>query len=192
MDIEYEATFIDVNKDDIRKRLKVAGARLIRPEYLQRRIPFHLPKEKKKDGRWLRVRDEGYKITLSLKIIDGEKIHNQKELCLEVSSFDDAVNLLKLIGCEPKSYQETKRELWKMNDVEITIDEWPFLEPFVEVEGKSEEAVKSVSEKLGFDYSKALFCAVGKIYQMKYNIDSDEINSLEKLVFEMKNPFIKK
>jgi hypothetical protein len=31
------------------------------------------------------------------------------------------------------------------------IDEWPFLEPFIEVEGGSELGVRQVSEKLGFD-----------------------------------------
>lgn len=191
MDVEYEATFLNINKDGMRERLKKAGALLVRSEYVQKRIPFHLPKEKRSLGKWLRVRDEGNKITLSLKIIDGEKIEDQKELCLEVDNFDNAVQLLELIGCEPKSYQETKRELWKLDNVEITIDEWPFLEPFVEVEGKGEEEVKRVSEKIGFNYSDALFCAVGKLYQLKYGIDPDEINLLEKLVFDMKNPFLK-
>ena len=161
----------------------------MRPEYLQKRIPFHLPKEKRADDSWLRVRDEGDKITLSLKVVDGEKIENQKEICLEVNNFDDAVELLRAIGCESKSYQETKRELWRLDGVDITIDEWPFLEPFVEVEGDSEEAVKEVSEKLGFHYADALFCAVGTLYKMKYGIHPNDINGLEKLVFKMENPF---
>ncbi len=168
MNIEYEATFTNVNKDEMRKHLRHAGAELIRPEYLQKRIPFYLPKEKRSKDAWLRVRDDGDKITLGLKVIDGDKIENQKELCLEINNFDDAVELLKTIGCEPKSYQETRRELWRLNGVDITIDEWPFLEPFVEVEGNSEQAVKEVSEKLGFNYADALFCAVGKLYKMKY------------------------
>ncbi len=190
MDIEYEATFTDVDKDEVRGRLKVAGATLVRPEYLQKRIPFHLPKEKRSGDAWLRVRDEGDKVTMSLKVVDGDKIENQKETCLTVNSFDDAVSLLEAIGCEPKSYQESKRELWQLDDVDITIDEWPFLEPYVEVEGKSEEAVRSVSEKIGFDYGKALFCAVGTLYQMKYNIPDNEINTAKKIVFNMENPFI--
>jgi len=191
MDIEYEATFLNVNKDEIRERFKKAGALLIRPEYLQKRIPFHLPKEKRSIDKWLRVRDEGDKITLSLKHIDGDKIENQKEICLTVNNFDNAVKLLELIGCESKSYQETKRELWKLDNVEITIDEWPFLEPFVEVEGKSEEDVKKVSKKIGFNYSDALFCGVTKLYQMKYGINFEKIDlATKKIIFEMENPFL--
>lgn len=192
MQIEYEATFTNVDKDEIRKRFRQAGAELIRPEYLQKRIPLHLPKEKRSRDAWLRVRDEGDKITLSLKVVDGDKIENQKELCLEINNFDDAVELLKAIGCEPKSYQETRRELWKLDGADITIDEWPFLEPFVEVEGDSEKAVQDASEKIGFNYADALFCAVGKLYQMKYGIHPDKINGLEKLVFDMENPFFTK
>ena len=59
MHIEYEATFTNVDKDEMRGKLRRAGAELIRPEYLQKRIPFHLPKEKRRDDAWLRVRDEG-------------------------------------------------------------------------------------------------------------------------------------
>ena len=73
MEIEYEATFPNINKDEIRKRLEKAGAILIRPEYLQKRVPFHLPKEKRSKGKFVRVRDEGDKITLSLKVFDGEE-----------------------------------------------------------------------------------------------------------------------
>ena len=191
MKIEYEATFTNVDKNAVRSRLKNAGATLVRPEFLQKRIPFHLPKEKRSEDAWLRVRDEGDKITLSLKIVDGDKIEDQKELCLEVSSFDDAVALLESIGCEPKAYQETKRELWKLDDVEITIDEWPFLEPYVEVEGKSEAVVKEVTQQLGFDYLLAKFCAADSLYQDKYGLSLDTINHIAELKFDIKNPFLK-
>ena len=189
MEIEYEATFSDIDKDEVRKRLKTVGAELIRPEYLQKRIPFHLPKEKESDNAWVRVRDEGDKITMSLKIVDGDKIEDQKEVCIQVDDFKNAVNFLEGLGCRPKSYQETKRELWRLDGVDITIDEWPFIEPFVEVEGKSEEAVRAVCEKAGFDYSTALFCAVGELYRIKYGIRPDQINNSDKLVFDMENPF---
>lgn len=192
MDIEYEAKFLNIDKDAMRKRLEKAGAQCIRPEYLQRRVPFHLPKEKRGRDSWLRVRDEGDKITLSLKMIEGEGIQSQREICLEVDDFDNAVKLLQAIGCEAKSYQETKRELWKLDGVEITIDEWPFLEPFIEIEAASEEAVKKASERIGYTYADAIFGAVGKLYKMKYGIAPDEVNDLPKLVFDMENPFLRK
>ena len=163
MEIEYEATFANIDKDEVREMLRKARATLIRPEFLQKRIPFYLPGEQRA-GRFVRVRDEVDKITMSFKSFDGDKIEDQSELCLEVDNFDKAVELLELIGCRKKSYQESKREIWKLDNVEIMIDEWPFLEPFVEVEGKNEEEVRRVSEKIGFDYSRALFSAAAVLY----------------------------
>ena len=119
-------------------------------------------------------------------------IESQKELLFKVDDFDKAMELLSTIGCKQKSYQETRRELWNLDDVEITIDEWPFLEPFIEVEGTSEKKVKAVSEKLGFNYKNALFCAVGTLYSKKYGFDEDIINNkTPKIIFDMENPFVK-
>lgn len=189
MDIEHEATFLNVDKKDIRKRLKNARAKLIKPEFFQKRVVFNTPKRISKYC-WLRVRDEKDKITMSFKKIDGDKIENQKEINLVIDNFEKGVEFLESIGCFKKAYQETKRELWKLNRVEICINEWPFLEPFVEIEGQSEKKVKAVAKKLGFDYSKAWFCAVGLLYSKKYNIPCDIIdNKTPKITFNMNNPF---
>jgi len=78
MIIEYEATFIDINKDEIRERLKKVNAKLIKPEFLQKRSVFDFPPGKEVKGGFIRVRDEGDKITLTLKIVDGNLITDQK------------------------------------------------------------------------------------------------------------------
>ena len=191
MKIEYEATFINIDKDEVRQKLKALGASLIKPEFLQKRVSFDLPSGHEKKGAWLRVRDEGGKNTLTLKIIDGEKIEDQKEISLVIDSLEEALELLTVMGCRKKAYQESKRELWILDNVEITIDEWPYLEPYVEVEGASEQSVKDVSAKLGFDYSKALFCSVDKLYEMKYGIDREIVcQNTERITFDDPNPFI--
>ncbi|HPX94213.1 MAG TPA: CYTH domain-containing protein [Candidatus Moranbacteria bacterium] len=193
MKIEYEAKFIDIDKDEMRKKLREVGAELVRPEFLQKRFNFHLPGDLRQEGAWLRVRDEGDKITLSLKKAEGDEIHHQKELSVVVNDFDTAVKILESIGCDIRMYQETKRELWKLNDVEITIDFWPFIEPLIEIEADSEEKVKDTAEKLGMDYSKAIFGPVGKVYEMKYDIHPNFLDGKDaKLVFEGENPFFKK
>ncbi|MFZ2310144.1 MAG: CYTH domain-containing protein [Patescibacteria group bacterium] len=192
MPIEYEATFLDVDKDVVRVKLQAVGATLIKPEFLQKRVVFNLPSGHEINGGWLRVRDEGDKITMSLKIVDGDKIENQKEVCLKVDNFETAINFLESIGCNRKAYQESRRELWELNGAEVTIDEWPFLEPYVEVEAKTEEVVRAVSELLGFDYSKAMFCSADTIYSLKYGVPLDDINNkTSKIVFDMNNPFVK-
>ena len=190
MKIEYEAKFLNIDKDEIRRRLLESGAELIKPEFLQKRFNFHLPGDLREDKAWLRVRNEGDKITLSLKKIEGKEIHHQKELTVDVSDFDTSVAILKAIGCEIRMYQETKRELWKLDGAEVTIDSWPFLEPFVEVENDSEQNVRSVAEKLGFDWGKAVFGPVGKVYKMKYKIGPSIFDGEDmRLTFDGKNPF---
>lgn len=192
MHIEYEATFPDIGKEEMRRKLEAAGATLVKSEFLQKRVTFFLPEGHEIAGGWARVRDEGDRITMSLKIVDGERIENQKEICLAVNSFEQAEILLTALGCRKKSYQETKRELWTLDDTEVTIDEWPFLEPFLEIEGKSEESVGQVAEKLGLDYARALFGAVDILYMRKYpHLTADRINNqTSRIVFDGENPLL--
>lgn len=175
MQIEFEATFLAVDKDEVRTRFKNAGARLVYSEFLMKRVVFHT--NKSKPGSWLRVRQEADKVTMSFKQVLGDKIEDQKEIEIVVDNFDNSVLLLEEIGAIRKSYQETKRELWGLDGVQVTIDTWPGLNPFVEVEGLSEEQVKSVSTKLGFDYKKAYFGAVDGIYEQELGITKEVINN---------------
>lgn len=192
MKIEYEATFVNIDKEGMRERLKLAEAKLVKPEFMQKRVNFHFPTGHEVREGWIRVRDEGDKITMSIKVIDGNKIEDQKETCLIVDNFNEAITYLATLGCVQKAYQETKRELWIVDDVEVTIDEWPFLEPYVEVEGKSEEEVRQAAEKIGFNWSEAKFCGVTTLYSEKYKIPADVFNNhTPKIIFEMPNPFVK-
>ncbi|MDB5237397.1 MAG: hypothetical protein JWL88_499 [Parcubacteria group bacterium] len=191
MEIEYEAKFYPVDKDTVRLQLKDAGAEQIYPEKLMRRINFNMPKGHESEDKWGRVRDEGGLITMSIKEITGNKIDDAKEVMLVINNFDAGVAFLESVGCVQKSFQETKRELWSLEGVDITIDEWPFIEPFVEVEGLSEERVREVSKLLGFDWSNARFCAVGTLYHEKYSMNEPKINNgVPNITFDGSNPFL--
>lgn len=96
---------------------------MIKPEFLQKRVVFNLPAGPNGFS-WARVRDEGDKITMSFKSIkDNNKIDDQKEISLIIDDFGKGVEFLEVIGCKKKSYQETKREIWKLDDTEICIDQ---------------------------------------------------------------------
>jgi adenylate cyclase class 2 len=192
METEYEATFANINKDEIRNKLSTVGAKLVRPEFMQRRKVFNMPKGLEDKEAWMRVRDEGNRVTMSYKKIGGKAIDEQKETMLVIDDFDAGVEILEKLGCIKKAFQESKRELWELDGVEITIDEWPFLEPYIEVEGKSEEAVRKVSEKLGFDFKEAIFDSVDYLYSQKYGVSKDEINNkTPEILFGEKNPFLR-
>jgi len=191
MNIEYEATFLNVDKNKIRNQLRKIGAKLIKPNFLQKRVVFSLPQGHEIPGGWLRVRDEQDKITMSLKVINGDKIEDQKEICLKIDDFLNAVLFLNSIGCQEKAYQESYRELWMLENTEITIDEWPYLEPYVEIEGGSEKIVKEVSGKMGFDYSQAVFGSVDVLYNKKYGTPIEQINNkIPRITFDEPNPFL--
>lgn len=172
MNNEIEAKFLNVNKDEIRRKLTDNGAKLERPETLMRRKVFYTGPHS-----FARVRDEGDRIVMTYKNFEDEdSIMGVKEVNLVVESFDDAVNFLEGCGLQIKADQETYRELWLLDGVEITIDTWPWLDPYIEIEGHSEESVWQVAEKLGLDKNQAVFGAVDKIYHMRYGVDMEVVN----------------
>jgi adenylate cyclase class 2 len=105
MTTEYEATFSPVEIEDARARLKKAGATLVRPEFEQKRLVLHFPKGHEVEGGFVRVRNEGDKITMTMKIIPNKaKIEDQKEWEITVSDYETATDILKTLGCDPKAY----------------------------------------------------------------------------------------
>lgn len=191
MRTEYEATFPNIDPEQIRKRLKQYNATLKKAEFLQTRCVFDLPAGREIANGWLRLRNEGDCITLTLKIVSGQAIEEQQELELYVNDFQQAKTLLTILGCHKRAYQESKRELWKLNEIAITIDTWPFLHPYVEVEGSSERAVKDICKQLLLPYEEALFCSIDKLYALQYGISPDIINrKISALTFDGENPLL--
>jgi adenylate cyclase class 2 len=192
METEWEATFWPVEKDEVRARLAALGATLIYPERLMRRVNFYPPDMEYAGRARVRVRDEGDRITLSLKENNETgNMQEQKEVQLRVDNMDNAVLLLESLGCKKKNFQESRRELWKLNGAEVTIDEWPHLEPLVEVEGISEDHVRDVSTTLGFAWESAYFCAINFLYAKHYDIDSKVVSrDVPSLMFDQTNPFL--
>jgi len=184
METEIEAKFPDIDAEVLRLKLKKNGAILEHPEILMRRKTFDDPDRRlSKIGGWIRVRDESNKVTLSYKQLNDRSLHGTKEISIVVNNFDSACQFLKAIGLVEKSYQETKREKWIYKGVEVTIDTWPWVPTFVELEGPTEELVKEVAKDLGLDWNKAMHGSVENIYQMHYDFTDDEIDSWESITF---------
>ena len=184
MQIELEAKFLDIDAEKLRGILKESGATLVHLERQMRRKNFDYPDGRlEKIGGWIRIRDEGDKVTLAYKQLVDRTIGGMKEISLVVEDFDKISNLLLAIGLDNKSYQETKRERWDFDGVEITIDMWPWIPTFVELEGPDEDRLKKVAAKLDLDWNKAMHGSVENAYRAYYNVSEKEIDGWESITF---------
>ncbi len=176
MHIEYECTLLEVNKEEFIKKLEENNATL-KGNYFQKRYVYDLiPKQPNK---WLRLRTNGEKTTLTIKnVVDTNAIGGTEELEIEVSDFELTHQILKELGYNHRGYQENKRITYELDGVEIDIDSWPMIPDYVEIEGKNEEDVKRIIKKLNLEDLKIVNCDVVTIYNDYYNIDIMGIKDL--------------
>ena len=170
---EYEAKFYPVKKEEYRKKLQDIGAKLVIPERkMIRMVADWRDNPTLGDRECIRVRDEGGIVRLSYKsfVDQATKITDQKEIETEVNDFDATVKIIENIGLKFNRHQETLREEWNIDGVQITIDTWPGLETYTEIEGKSENDVIRISQMLGFDWNEKLIMPASQLYAKVYGI----------------------
>jgi adenylate cyclase class 2 len=179
MNVEIEAKFVDVDHDEIRNNLGRLGATMKQPMRLMRRVVIHNRVMTEKNA-FVRIRDEGYRTTITYKQFDDDSVDGAKEYEVRVSSFEDAISIFNEAGLVYDAFQESRRENWVLDGVEIMLDEWPWLNPFIEIEASTEDEVKALAAKLGFRWGDAVFGGAANVYRHQYpHIGSggnDEIN----------------
>ncbi len=153
------------------------------PEHTMRRKTFDFSRVAPGSNKWGRVREEADKITMSVKEVRGSGIDGTYEVELTVNSFDKASALFEACSIPEKAFQENKREVWKHGGVIATIDTWPGLDPFVEIEADSEADVREAARKLGFDFSQAVFGSIDLIYERELGIPAAEFTRLPRITF---------
>ncbi|HEY4476474.1 MAG TPA: hypothetical protein VJB69_00570 [Candidatus Paceibacterota bacterium] len=180
---EIEATFLSVDKDSTRVKLKEAGFELKTPEYIMRRKTFDFSRVAPGRNKWGRVRQESDKVTMTVKEIRGFGINDTYEIELVVNNFETATAFFEACDIPAKAFQENMREVWVRDGVEVTIDTWPGLNPFVEIEGENEEIVRAISEELSFDFKQAVFGSVDLVYEKELGIPAEMIIRLPEITF---------
>jgi predicted adenylyl cyclase CyaB len=174
---EFEAKFYPVNKEEFRERLRKIDAKLVIPERKMVRLVADWRENPVLSNReCIRVRNEGKVIRLSFKTFadDPKEVTDQEEIETEVGNFDATVKILKQAGLKFNRKQETLREEWRYNEVQITIDTWPGLQAYTEIEGDSEMGVKEVAAALGFDWDNKLVMPASGLYSKVYGISEEQ------------------
>lgn len=174
MEIEFETKILDINVESMKKLLKEIGAIFIKEKFQQRYVYDFTPVN---PDSWVRLRTDGSKTTLTIKEIHSDHVDGTKELEVVVDNFDVMHALLQKLGYSPRAYQENKRTSYTLHGVDIEIDEWPMIPPYIEIEGKSVEQVETVVNLLVNDMSETTAMNTTKVYA-KYGIDLNKQKEL--------------
>lgn len=191
MKTEVEVKFLNIDFDQLRPKLLALGAVCEQPMRLMRRVIIEPPHLAEKDA-FIRVRDEGDKVTLTYKQFDDHSAFSgAKEIELTVSDFAAMTEILTLAGLSSKSMQESRRETWRLGDVEVVLDEWPWLNPYIEIEGPTEVAVQETARLLEFSWNDAVFGSVTAAYQLQYpKGQASKLSDMPEVLFDANIPAV--
>jgi adenylate cyclase class 2 len=197
---EIEVKFLNIDHDELRGRLKASGASGVQPMRLMKRAIIDYPDSRLQTGSddfwgWVRVRDEGDKVTVTYKQVrmSGADRRSTHEIEYTASSYGQAVALFEAIGLTVHAYQETRRETWRLDDCLVELDEWPWLEPMMEIEGPDEKAVRAVAAKLALHWDEAWHGGVDSVYRSVYSgmNDNESIADMTNLTFDQYPDWLK-
>ena len=181
---EIEVKFLNVDPASIENKLMAIGAERMFEKLYRRRIFDYPDLRLHKKGAWIRLRDEGEKITLTYKERIGMKTFDGKtnddsmeEIEVNVNNFDKTAELLNKAGFIEKFYQENKRIRYQLNDIEFDIDFWPQLDPYLEIEAPSWERIDEAIKLLELNPEDKRIFSTTQIYKLKgiEDIDYKEI-----------------
>lgn len=174
MATENEIKLIGVDTNKIKNFLTREGVAL--HESLQyRRVIFDtIPHD---ESAWIRLRSDGTITTLTYKKSHTDTIDGMQEIEVGTTDFDGTKNLLSAAGLRARNYQENNREVYHGFDCMITIDYWPLIPPYVEIESDTKEKVEACLKKFEGLYDSTTSSSTEAVYK-KYGIDLRAINTL--------------
>ena len=167
MKTEIEARLLDINEKEFINKLRLLNAEFVGDWFMTRNVYDFNPID---DNKWIRLRSDGEKTTLTIKIIENSGIEGTKELEIEVSDYEKTNEILNLLGYHSRSCQTNRRIRYILDDVEIDIDFWPKIPTYVEFEADSVEKIKNLCKKLNVNFNTLTTMSVPQVY-LHYGFD---------------------
>jgi adenylate cyclase class 2 len=124
-------------------------------------------------NKWIRLRETDDLTTIATKNILEKKAEENRQPVLEteidVPSISQANELLEQLGFAYRNYQEKRRITFMVNDVEVDIDFWPLIPPYMEIES-TDEKIDEIINLLNLKDYEIVSCNTEDVYN-KYNIN---------------------
>ena len=181
MSYEIEKNFYIFDEKNIKEELK----------NLNTKYKIHLLKtyKTKVNGLMVRLRDEGFRKTFTIKHKDKNNNYNKynKEYEVNVSNIEETLDMLELLGFSNFKYSEKIRETYFYKNSEICFDYVPGQCNFIQIESKSQNELDYLINKLNLkneDDSKkhAEYFGINKEELNKIEIKYINIDKIKKLV----------
>jgi adenylate cyclase class 2 len=170
---ENEVKFLNIDPEEIENKLKEMGAQRIFDKIYKRRVFDYPDLSLNEKGAYLRLRDEGDKITFTFKQRLGIKSHDgtqndegMEEIEVNVSDFNKTAELVLKLGLTEKFYEENRRIRYKLRNIEFDIDFWPLLNPYLEIEAPTWEEVDEGIRLLNLDQKDKKIFSTFQVYQL--------------------------
>lgn len=143
MPLEYEYNFYGYDKKKLIKTMKQNGGKKF-GTFIFRIMVFKNPSD---ETVYIRVRDEGFKITMTTKKKDKKSGFDEENEVI-VNDFNTAVNILLSVGCVKKFYYEKIREIWRFDNTEVFFNTIPATPDFMEIESSTKKELDLMVKKL--------------------------------------------
>lgn len=135
-------------------------------------------------NKWIRLRESNGRCELTVKHIisqsnDEDGFQQIVETEVTTSSFDETNVLLEALGFVRRNYQEKIRYSYSYQSVNIEIDIWPLINPYIEIECEDIALTWKIIEQLDLCDHEVVSCNTEELYR-KIGID---IKSMQELKF---------
>lgn len=171
MGTEFEAKVLGIDVEEVVAAIVGCGGRRVGGGLMRRFVYDVVAGD---EARWIRLRDDGRRVTLTVKEILHDGIDGTLETEVVVGDFDTTNELLGRLGFRAKAYQENRRTSFELDGAALEIDEWPMIPPYLEIEADNRERVIEVAARLGIDESRLTGENTVKVYA-RYGIDLGEL-----------------
>jgi adenylate cyclase, class 2 len=181
-DREIEARFLEINKEELIKKLRQLGAQDLGEDFLRETIFYDRAGSWVHERKLIRIRTNSKNSIVSYKHHENHAIDGTKEVEFYTSEPEKVKQFLLELGfLEAMRQQEKYRHTFQLDDVTVDIDTWPQIPTYVELEGSSEVALHDAAEKLGLDWGKAVFEDARQVIEKYYHIP---VSSLKYFTFD--------
>jgi len=172
-DHEREVKFFIADLKEISSRLLTIGAVVTKERVHEYNLRFDTPDQKlRSKHQVLRLRqDDQTRLTFKDRADVSQGVADRQELEITVADFKSTQKILEALGFTVFMIYEKFRTTYGYKGCEIVVDELPF-GFFVEIEGATEDAIKTVASDLKFNWEKRILLSYLDLFNiLKINKD---------------------